>query len=138
MITVIKYGAWDILHVGHLNALEFSATLGDRLVVGIATDEYIEEYKGRAPLMSYHDRARIVKALRVVNETVPYNGPGDLIPVQLFDASIAVVDEWYGVGDAPHAKRQRIAIQQLNSAGVQVVRYPRTPNISSSYMKGQK
>ena len=93
MITVLKYGTWDPLHVGHLNVLEFAAQLGDRLIVGVATDEYIRTRKGSEPLMPYHDRARIIGALRMVDAVIPYNGPEDITPVKTGDGFSPVIEK---------------------------------------------
>ena len=134
-VVVLKTGAWDVLHEGHLNALEFAAQLGDRLVVGVATDAYITARKGRAPLMPYHERARLVSALRVVDATVPYRGTEDTLPVQLYGVTIKVVDPEYGVGDGAHAERQRSARVTLEALGVRFVYLPRTPGRSSSMIR---
>lgn len=40
MKTVITYGTFDLFHIGHLNLLERLKVLGDRLVVGVSTDEF--------------------------------------------------------------------------------------------------
>ena len=40
MKVVYTSGSWDLLHVGHLNMIRRSRELGDRLVVGVSTDEF--------------------------------------------------------------------------------------------------
>jgi glycerol-3-phosphate cytidylyltransferase len=40
MKTVITYGTFDILHSGHINLLRRAKALGDRLVVGLSSDEF--------------------------------------------------------------------------------------------------
>jgi len=135
-VIVLKTGAWDILHMGHLNALEFSAQLGDKLVIGVATDEYINERKGHQPIMPYHERARLVGALQMVDAVAPYNGPEDMIPVELFGVTVKVVDPDYCVGGSEHAQRQVRAREKLRAMGVQIVYLPRTPYISSTKLKG--
>ena len=47
MKTVITFGTFDLFHVGHLNILRRSAQLGDRLVVGISSDEFTFQKKTR-------------------------------------------------------------------------------------------
>ena len=47
MRTVMTYGTYDIFHYGHVRLLERARALGDRLVVVLSTDEYIEESKGK-------------------------------------------------------------------------------------------
>lgn len=65
--TVITFGTFDVFHVGHLRILERSRALGDRLVVGVSTDELNIAKKGRPPVFSESERISIIKALRCVN-----------------------------------------------------------------------
>ena len=39
MTTVVTFGTYDLFHVGHLNILRRAKDLGDRLVVGVSSDE---------------------------------------------------------------------------------------------------
>lgn len=70
MITVVTYGTFDLFHIGHLRLLERAAALGDRLVVGVSTDEFTRE-KGKTSIQPYEERVRIVAALRVVDAVFP-------------------------------------------------------------------
>lgn len=65
--TILTFGTFDVFHVGHLNVLERASKLGNRLVVGISTDALNISKKGRAPIFSQDERARIVAALRCVD-----------------------------------------------------------------------
>lgn len=66
--TVITFGTFDLLHIGHLNILERSAAYGSRLVVGVSSDSLNLEKKGRRPIYPQDQRIRIVSALRCVDE----------------------------------------------------------------------
>lgn len=68
--TVITYGTFDMFHVGHLNLLEKLAVMGDRVVVGVSTDEFNAQ-KGKKILIPYEQRARIVKNIKFVDEVIP-------------------------------------------------------------------
>ena len=48
MRTVITYGTFDLLHYGHINLLKRARELGDRLIVGLSTDEFNESKKNKA------------------------------------------------------------------------------------------
>jgi rfaE bifunctional protein nucleotidyltransferase chain/domain len=70
-VLVYTYGAFDLLHVGHIKLLEAASNLGTRLVVGILSDEAIRARKGDdRPIQSQEDRMRIVGALACVDKVV--------------------------------------------------------------------
>lgn len=68
--TVITYGTFDLFHVGHLNLLTRLRELGDRLIVGVSTDEF-NELKGKNTVIPFRDRARIVESIRCVDLVIP-------------------------------------------------------------------
>ena len=61
--TVITFGTFDVLHVGHIRVLSRASALGDRLVVGVSADELNISKKGRAPVFSQEERLEIVLSL---------------------------------------------------------------------------
>ena len=68
MTRVLTFGTFDVFHVGHLRILERARRLGDRLVVGVSTDELNRRKKGRYPVYTEDERVEIVGALRCVDE----------------------------------------------------------------------
>jgi len=66
--TVITFGTFDVFHVGHLRILERARASGDRLVVGVSTDQLNIAKKGRPPVYTQDERAEIVRALRCVDK----------------------------------------------------------------------
>lgn len=78
---VLASGIFDLLHPGHFAYLEFSATLGDTLVVGVNTDESARRARGRPPHLPLTVRACCLAALTVVDAVVPFDDdhPGPLI-----------------------------------------------------------
>ncbi len=66
--TVITFGTFDVFHVGHLRILERAASHGDKLIVGVSTDQLNFDKKGRAPVYDQHQRLEIICALRCVAE----------------------------------------------------------------------
>lgn len=84
---VFTNGCFDILHLGHIDYLEKARRLGDRLVIGLNTDDSVRRLKGKdRPLNNEHSRARILAALQFVDAVVlfdddtPYHLIGQLIP----------------------------------------------------------
>ena len=62
--TVITFGTFDVLHVGHIRVLRRAAEFGDRLVVGVSSDALNLSKKGRPPVFSQAERLEIVSCLR--------------------------------------------------------------------------
>jgi len=50
--VVYTGGTFDLFHAGHSRFLARCAQLGD-VVVSLNTDEFIEEYKGKPPIISF-------------------------------------------------------------------------------------
>lgn len=64
-------GVYDLFHVGHLNLIERCKARCEYLIVGVLTDELVEFYKNKRPYIPYEERARIVAALKDVDQVVP-------------------------------------------------------------------
>jgi cytidyltransferase-like protein len=72
MKIVYAYICGDILHEGHLLFLENAKSLGDKLIVGVLTDEAIMEKKNK-PVISFKERIRLVRSIGCVDCAVPQN-----------------------------------------------------------------
>ena len=64
-------GVFDLFHIGHLNILRRAKEQCEYLIVGVSTDEVVETYKHKRPVVPYAERIEIVKAIRYVDEVVP-------------------------------------------------------------------
>lgn len=97
MKKVITYGTFDLMHVGHIRLFERLRQLGDHLIVGVSTDEF-NAGKGKRSVFSYEERARIVSAIRYVDEVIPERSweqkRSDIVEqgVSVF----AIGDDWRG------------------------------------------
>lgn len=100
MKTVITYGTFDILHVGHINLLRRARELGDRLVVGLSTDEF-NQGKHKSSLLNYENRKAVLEAIRYVDLVFPENDWNQKVDdIRRFHASVFVMgDDWRGKFD---------------------------------------
>ena len=74
--TVFTNGCFDILHAGHVDLLERAAALGDRLIVGINSDDSVSRIKGPSrPVNDQESRKRILLGLKAVDEVVIFDEP---------------------------------------------------------------
>jgi rfaE bifunctional protein nucleotidyltransferase chain/domain len=68
---VLTNGCFDLLHLGHVRYLAAARGLGDRLVVGLNSDESVRLLKGPSrPITPQSDRAEILSALRSVDDVI--------------------------------------------------------------------
>ncbi|MGA8655740.1 MAG: adenylyltransferase/cytidyltransferase family protein [Chthoniobacterales bacterium] len=73
---VFTNGCFDILHVGHVRSLQAAKSLGDRLVVGLNSDESVRALKGaNRPFNPESDRAEVLAALESVDYIVIFPEP---------------------------------------------------------------
>lgn len=68
--TVLANGCFDVLHIGHIWHLEEARTFGDRLVVSLTLDAYVNKGPG-LPINPWDHRAAMLRALRCVDAVVP-------------------------------------------------------------------
>ena len=64
-------GVYDMFHIGHLNIIRRAKEQCEYLIVGVSTDECVQSYKNKTPIIPYEERAAIVQAIRYVDEVVP-------------------------------------------------------------------
>ncbi|XP_037958482.1 ethanolamine-phosphate cytidylyltransferase isoform X3 [Teleopsis dalmanni] len=62
-------GCYDMVHFGHANSLRQAKALGDKVIVGIHTDEEITKHKG-PPVFTEEERVKMVKGIKWVDEVV--------------------------------------------------------------------
>lgn len=65
--TVLCHGVFDILHIGHIKYLEAAKKHGNRLVVSITADRFVDKGPGR-PYFSAERRAEMLRAIKCVDE----------------------------------------------------------------------
>ncbi|GAA7767048.1 MULTISPECIES: adenylyltransferase/cytidyltransferase family protein [Cupriavidus] len=123
--TVITYGTFDLFHIGHLNLLKRLRALGERLVVGVSTDEF-NALKGKKTTIAYDERAAIVDALSVVDAVFPESSwDQKRADIVRFGADVfGMGDDWAGRFDD---------LRDICT----VVYLPRTPDISTTAIRAQ-
>ncbi len=121
--TVLTYGTFDLFHIGHLNLLRRLRDLGDRLIVGVSTDEF-NTLKGKKTIIGFNDRIDIVRNLRCVDLAIPEENWGQ--KVQDIHAHGVHV---FGMGSDWEGRFDEL------KAHCEVVYLPRTEGISSTQIK---
>lgn len=123
-------GVFDMFHIGHLNILRQAKELCDYLIVGVSTDENVVSYKGKKPIIPFEERAKIVEAIKYVDEVVPQ------INMNKFEAweklhfnALFHGDDW------KNSEMYNNLISQFKEVGVDVVFLKHTDGISSTILR---
>lgn len=66
-VIISTCGCFEIFHIGHLECIEKAKKLGDILIVGINSDQYIKINKKRKPVFNENDRCKIVASIQGVD-----------------------------------------------------------------------
>lgn len=73
----ITFGAFDLLHYGHLRLLARIADMADEVFVGLVTDDILAKNKGVAPVYPYDIRREMLLHTRYINSVLSHDGPVD-------------------------------------------------------------
>lgn len=129
MKIVYMSGCWDLFHIGHLNALKRARELGDVLVAGVATDEFVRLIKP-CPIFPFEHRCAIIENLKCVDLVTPHKGFYDIDWLEEYGVDIRAIGPYHG-----EHREQRECLELIKKRGVDVVIIPRTPSVSSTWIK---
>jgi len=89
---VFTNGCFDLLHIGHTRYLEEAKGLGDRLVVGLNSDDSVRQLaKGMdRPIVTAAQRAELLAALACVDYVTIFDEPDPLALIQALRPDILV------------------------------------------------
>ena len=122
-------GVFDMFHIGHLNILQNAKEQCEYLIVGVSTDEVVESYKKKTPIIPFKERIAIVSALKCVDQAVPQTSMNKMEAWEnlhfdvLFHGS-----DWKG------SDMYNKMIEEFRSVGVDVVFLPHTEGVSSTLL----
>jgi len=72
--VVFTNGCFDIIHRGHIEVLARTADLGDKLVIGLNSDQSIQKLKGEnRPIIDEQSRAILLAALSFVDAIILFS-----------------------------------------------------------------
>jgi len=123
-------GVYDMFHIGHLNLINHAKEYCDYLIVGVNSDQLVEAYKKKIPVINELERKTIIENLKAVDECIIV---ATLDKVEVLNEchfnAIFIGDDWQG---NPRWKQTE---EDLKPFGVDVVYLPHTDGISSTILR---
>jgi len=74
--VIVIAGGFDPICTEHVEYINYASELGDVLVVGVNSDEWLVRNKGQ-PFKPFEDRIISVQSIKIVDYAVPYNDRDD-------------------------------------------------------------
>jgi glycerol-3-phosphate cytidylyltransferase len=123
--VILTYGTFDMFHIGHLKLLKRLKRMGDKLIIGVSTDEF-NEIKGKKTIIPYAQRAEIVESIKYVDKVIPeHNWQQKVVDIKKYKIdTFAMGHDWEGKFD------------ELKKY-CKVIYLPRTEGISTTALKQQ-
>ncbi len=122
-------GVFDLFHIGHLNLLKNAKEMCDYLIVGVSTDEVVESYKKKKPIIPYEERIAIVEAIRYVDRVVPQTDMDKMRAWEELHFDVMFHgDDWKG------SALYDQYIENFRKVGVEVEFLPHTQGTSSTML----
>lgn len=134
-LKIYTGGTFDLFHAGHVRFLEECSRLGS-VTVSLNTDEFIEAYKGKPPVLTYAERWEVLTACRFVNRVIRNDGGADSRPaIELAVPDIiAIGSDW-----ARRDYHAQMGFDQdwLDERFISLIYIPYTKGISSTDIKAR-
>ncbi|MGU8583455.1 adenylyltransferase/cytidyltransferase family protein [Clostridium perfringens] len=123
-------GVFDMFHIGHLNIIKRAKEQCNYLIVGVSTDELVQEYKNKKPIIPFYERCEIVKALEYVDKVVAQENRDKFWAWKKLNFDVMFVgDDWKG-------KSLFVEVEEeFKKVGVDIVYFPYTKDTSSTILR---
>ena len=101
MKTIWTNGCFDIMHPGHMELFKASKSLGDRLIVGVDTDDKVALDKGAdRPINDVCHRVAMLQAIKYIDEVHIFGSRTELEQlIEFYNPDVLVVGGDWRDGD---------------------------------------
>lgn len=123
-------GVYDLFHIGHLNILKRAKERCEELIVAVSTDELVQSYKNKRPVIPFEERKSIVEAIKYVDKVVAQTDRNKIAAFEKYHFDVMFVgDDWKGSDIFQEVD------SYMRERGGCVEFLPYTQNISSTILK---
>jgi glycerol-3-phosphate cytidylyltransferase len=135
-LVIYTGGTFDLFHAGHAAFLKRCKEMAQygRVVVSLNTDEFIADYKGKSPVMSFAERKAVLESCKYVDDVVANVGGVDSrIAIETVKPDIIVIgSDW---ARKNYYDQMNFTQSWLDERGIVLAYVPYTTGISSTEIK---
>lgn len=137
--VVYTGGTFDLFHSAHTRFLKACRRIAGEdgsVVVSLNTDDFIQSYKGKSPIMSFDERKEILLGCRFVDRVIANHGGADSKPaIELVMPDFIVIgDDW---AKKDYYKQMQFTQGWLDERGIGLIYVPYTEGISTTNLKSR-
>lgn len=127
-------GTFDLYHWGHVNLFRQAKEQGDYLIVGVNTDDFVERFKGKRPVMGFFERMVPIVGCAWVDEVIANYGQETLRPLirDFRPDKLVVGDDWR---TKDYVAQTKLTPEYLEEHKCELVYVPYTKGISTTAIK---
>ena len=126
-------GVFDLFHVGHLRLIQRASACCRYLRVGVLSDELVEKYKNKRPVIPLDERMEILSAIRGVDEVVPITDD----PSRLLEHDRRPFDCFFSGDDYSGNAYWAWEREELRKRGSDIVFFPYTKEQSTTNIRSR-
>jgi len=132
-MRVYTGGTFDLFHCGHVQFLRKCSYYGF-VVVALNTDEFVKQFKGKPPVMTFAERYEVLSSCKYVGEVVANISGEDSKPTieSVKPDYIIIGDDW---DKDDYMKQMSFEEEWLEERNINLVFVPYTSNISTTKIK---
>lgn len=130
MVIGYTTGVYDMFHIGHLNILKRAKEQCDYLIVGVSTDELVQNDKNKTPIIPFSDRCTIIESIKYVDQVVAQISKNKFEAWKKYHFNkMFVGSDWKGTPQWNEFEKQFAPV------GVEIVYLDHTDGISSTILR---
>jgi len=123
-------GVFDLFHVGHLNILKRAKEHCDFLIVGVTTDELVQQRKKKNAVIPFRERFEIIASIKYADQVVAEDNLDKWAAWEKFRFDVIFKgDDWKGTALWNGYEKK------FEEVGVKVIYFPYTQNTSSTIIR---
>lgn len=132
--VVFTNGCFDLIHIGHVDYLEKAKALGNKLIVGVNSDDSVSRFKGPSrPIVNEESRYRVLAAMEFIDAIVPFNEDTPLCLIEQVSPDVLVKgNDYLSEETNPNAPRYIVGSDIVREKGGRVDTIELTEGFSTS------
>lgn len=132
-LVVYTGGTFDLFHANHVRFLRRCAELGS-VTVSLNTDEFIQAYKGKPPVIPFEERAAVLLSCRYVSDVIPnMDGADSRTAIELVQPDLIVIGSDWARRD--YYAQMGFDQDWLDERGISLCYIPYGKGVSSTQIK---